>query len=104
MATEAAGGDNGRVTMALLGAQQAEMMRRMDDIRRLLEQHIAEQARAHADIEKRIHADELAAQDRETRLGQVECDVEKLQTKSTVGDGVNSFLAIVAGLVAWFKT
>ena len=89
-----AGGDNsnGRVTLAIIGTKIDHILDRLDRIERRLDA-----------FDQRMLCDEIAAQNRETRLKQVEDETQRLNAKSNIFDGVNGMLAVIAGLVGWFR-
>lgn len=90
---EAQDNGNGRVTLAKIDAKLDEIFRRLGSIETKMEL-----------FENRLHCDELEASKREMRLKAVEEDVERLTNRDAAGTIAATMAAIIAGVIAWFKT
>lgn len=94
---------NGRVTMAVIG-------QKLDDLIKVVQDMNAKQDKLHEAQEQRLRNLEVCGETRETRLNLLKEDVEEqgkyieeLKSNNRTWSGINSVLALVAGLVGWFK-
>lgn len=81
--------DNGRVTLAILSEQMATMQKTLEGIRRIVE--------SDHDCLTSMTAHQT---DTDKRLGEHEQDIEALKKTSTAWGGINTALAIMAGVIA----
>lgn len=81
--------DNGRITLAVLSEQMAQMQKTLEGIRRIVESDhdcLTSMTAHQADTDK--------------RLNEHDDDIEQLKKTSTAWGGLNTALAIMAGVIA----
>jgi hypothetical protein len=81
--------DNGRITLAVLSEQMAQMQKTLEGIRRIVESDhdcLTSMNTHQADTDEKLKAHET--------------DIEALKKTSTAWGGINTALAIMAGVIA----
>lgn len=85
-------GDNGRVTLAVLGTKLDEVLRRLERFET-----------CNADHEKRLSTIEQVSYRREEQIANLREDVQAVKQRDVFGSITTGLIGGIAGLIAWFK-